>query len=60
MQEIDTAELREGSAKVFKKAFPSISLCVYIFDIENAADGINEWFKIEGTSLRINIKRRKE
>ena len=60
MQEIDTAELRKGSAKVLRKAFPSLSLYVYISDENRAADEINQWFKIEGTSLRINIKRNKE
>ena len=60
MQEIDTAELREGSAKVLKKAFPSISLYVYIFNEAIAANEINEWFKIGGTNLSININRLKE
>ena len=60
MQEIDTVELREGSAKVLKKAFPSISLCVYISNEATAADEINELFEIRGTNLSINIKQRKE
>ena len=60
MQEIDTVELREGSAKVLKKAFPSISLYVYISNEATAADEINQRFEIGGTNLIINIKRDKE
>uniref|UniRef100_A0A1X7T440 Caspase family p20 domain-containing protein n=1 Tax=Amphimedon queenslandica TaxID=400682 RepID=A0A1X7T440_AMPQE len=60
IQEIDTAELREGSAKVLKNAFPSISLYVYILNEETAAKDIDEPFKIGGTSLSINIKQHKE
>ena len=60
MQEIDTAELKERSAKVLKKAFPSISLYVYISNEATAVDEINESFKIGGTSLRININQHKE
>uniref|UniRef100_A0A1X7ULG7 Uncharacterized protein n=1 Tax=Amphimedon queenslandica TaxID=400682 RepID=A0A1X7ULG7_AMPQE len=60
LEKIDTAELNEGSAKVLKKAFPSISLNVYIFDETAAADEINESFKIGGTNLSINIKQHKE
>ena len=60
MQEIDTAELRKGSAKVLKKAFPSISLNVYIFNEAIASDEINELFEIEGTNLIISIKQGKE
>ena len=41
MEDINSAELREGSAKVHKKSFPSISLCVYIFDEEIATDKID-------------------
>ncbi|XP_019850975.1 PREDICTED: uncharacterized protein LOC109581356 [Amphimedon queenslandica] len=60
MQEIDTAELRSGSAQVQKKkAFPSISLYVYVNE-EDAAYEINKSFKIEGTNLNINIKLHKE
>ena len=60
MEEIYRAELREGSAKVLKKAFPSISLYVYIFDEAIAVDEIDVSFKIEGTNLSIKINRQKE
>uniref|UniRef100_A0A1X7TSD5 Caspase family p20 domain-containing protein n=1 Tax=Amphimedon queenslandica TaxID=400682 RepID=A0A1X7TSD5_AMPQE len=60
MQRIDTIELRERSAQVLKKAFPFISLYVYIFNEATAADTINELFEIGGTNLSINISRHKE
>ena len=60
MEDIYSAELREGSAKVHKKAFPSISLYVYIFDEEIATDEIDVSFKIGGTNLSININGQKE
>ncbi|XP_019853637.1 PREDICTED: uncharacterized protein LOC109582975 [Amphimedon queenslandica] len=60
MEDIYSAELREGSAKVHKKAFPSISLYVYIFDEKIATDEIDVSFKIGGTNLSININRQKE
>ncbi|XP_019858017.1 PREDICTED: uncharacterized protein LOC109586283 isoform X2 [Amphimedon queenslandica] len=60
MQTIDTVELRERSAQVLRKSFPSISLYVYIFNEETAADTINELFKVGGTNLSINISRHKE
>lgn len=60
MQSIDTVELRERSAQVLQKSFPFISLYVYIFNEATAADTINEWFKVGGTNLSINISRHKE
>ena len=50
----------EESAKVQKKAFPFISLYVYINDKERAANEINESFEIGETNLSINIKQHKE
>ena len=60
MQDIDNVELREGSAKVLKKAFPFISLNVQIFDETTATDEIDVSFKIEGTNLSIKINCQKE
>ena len=60
MQDIDTAELMGGGAKVLKKAFPSISLYVYVSNEATAADGINESFQIGGTDLTINVNQDKE
>lgn len=60
MKEIYRAEMREGSAKVLKKAFPSISLYVYISNEAAAANEINESFEIGGTNLTIEVKRQKE
>lgn len=61
LEDIDTAKLREGSAKVLKKAFPSISLCVYISNEAIAANEIQKSFKIGGENgLKITINQHKE
>ena len=44
---------------MLKKSFPLISLYVCTVD-EDAADEINKSFEIEGTNLRITIKRDKK
>ena len=59
-ESIDSAELQQNFNTLPKKAFPYINLQVYVYDEQHAADELNWGFHVGGTTLNIEINRKKE